>query len=239
MMFKYEMHFHTKCVSPCGQVVVEEAVDLYREAGYDGLVVTDHFNENFFAGKIGFTWREKIDRFLAGYHRASSYVRGEDFRVFLGLEITFTETEGDFLLYGADEQFLKRNKCFHQGSLGDFRELMDESEKKLLLFQAHPFRDRPAAPELLDGMEIFNGNARHDNRNQQAKEFAARHGLLVTAGSDFHQKEDLARAGIVTEKKLTGNPDLLSVLSGRVLEIYVSSAEEIERLKEIYSESCF
>ena len=42
MNYKYELHCHTKEVSRCGAVPAAEIVKMYKENGYDGIVITDH-----------------------------------------------------------------------------------------------------------------------------------------------------------------------------------------------------
>lgn len=69
----------------------------------------------------------------------------------------------------------------------------------MVIIQAHPCRVGMslANPSLLDGVEVYNGNKRHDSHNSLAREFAKKHGLKMTSGSDTHQIEDLARGGIM------------------------------------------
>ena len=69
-------------------------------------------------------------------------------------------------------------------------------------------------PELIDGIEVFNGNPRHDSRNETAKHWAERFGLLSTSGSDFHWREDLARGGILTETPITTCAELIAAVKG-------------------------
>lgn len=42
-LYKYDLHVHTSSVSPCAHVAAEEVVKLYQQAGYQGVVITDHF----------------------------------------------------------------------------------------------------------------------------------------------------------------------------------------------------
>ncbi len=44
MSYKYELHCHTKMVSQCGRVEPKEIVKMYREKGYSGIVVTEHYS---------------------------------------------------------------------------------------------------------------------------------------------------------------------------------------------------
>ena len=44
MEYKYEIHCHTKNVSRCGNLDVEELIQKYKDAGYSGIVLTDHYS---------------------------------------------------------------------------------------------------------------------------------------------------------------------------------------------------
>ena len=41
---KIELHIHTIGFSYCGKLSVAEIVELYSKAGYDAIVLTNHFN---------------------------------------------------------------------------------------------------------------------------------------------------------------------------------------------------
>ena len=42
-MYKYETHLHTCPVSRCAGKSVAETLDYYKEKGYDGVFLTNHF----------------------------------------------------------------------------------------------------------------------------------------------------------------------------------------------------
>ena len=42
-MYKYETHLHTYPVSKCARKTVAETLDFYKEKGYDGVFLTNHF----------------------------------------------------------------------------------------------------------------------------------------------------------------------------------------------------
>lgn len=52
MKYIYETHFHTADVSTCAHISAQEAVGLYKKAGYSGVVVTDHFSKECFEKNI-------------------------------------------------------------------------------------------------------------------------------------------------------------------------------------------
>ncbi|MGI6707422.1 MAG: hypothetical protein ACOX6S_14745 [Clostridia bacterium] len=69
-LYKYDTHVHTAETSRCGKVDAVEVVRLYKEAGYDGIFITDHYNKDFFEALNGKSWKEKMDQYLRGYRLA-------------------------------------------------------------------------------------------------------------------------------------------------------------------------
>ena len=70
----------------------------------------------------------------------------------------------------------------------------------------------PADPECLHGIEIFNGNPRHDSHNDLARALAEQAGLPGTAGSDFHQVQDLDSCCVGFEKLPGDGQELAEVI---------------------------
>ena len=65
-----DTHVHTSQVSPCGKVPAEEMIELYKEAGYGGVIITDHYYKGYFESLGNRPWEEKIQSFLSGYKAA-------------------------------------------------------------------------------------------------------------------------------------------------------------------------
>lgn len=213
-MYRYELHAHTNEVSRCAHVSAERVVESYAEAGYNGIVITNHLNSATFQGRPEILWSEQVSHFLSAYHLAKK-AAPEHFTVFLGMELTFTENGNDYLVYGLDEEFLFYNEYLREMNIRQFSELAHANG--LLIFQAHPFRNgmNITDPKLLDGIEVYNGNANHDSRNDIAHLWADKYGLLTSSGSDYHQARDIARGGIIAEKPLLTQKDLLAALKSR------------------------
>lgn len=198
--YKYDIHTHTSEVSPCGKIKALEVVHLYKQAGYSGIVITDHYYKGYFDKIDSQSWDEKIDHYLEGYKKAYNEGIRLGLNVILGAEMRFDDGAEDFLIYGIDEEFLRENPELYSFNLIEFRKLV--KDKEILIYQAHPFRPGLTVqePELLDGIEIYNGNPRHDSKNDLAYSFAVKNGLKMISGSDFHQIQDLGRGGIVLKK---------------------------------------
>ena len=218
-MFKYETHLHTSETSPCGKVKAEEAVRIYHKAGYTGLIVTDHYFSGFFERHPFMNWDKKIDLYLAGYKKALAEGQRLGMEIHPGMEIRFNENANDYLVYGFDEAFLRERRKLYKLTLKEFRELT--SGMGIVIIQAHPFRPRmvPASPGLIDGVEVYNGNPRHDSANHLALKYAQENGLKMLSGSDFHQPQDAARGGIIVSDRIWTKGIAYTILQDKISEL--------------------
>lgn len=60
MSYKYETHMHTSEGSACGRSSAEEMVRSYKEQGYTGVFVTDHFFNGNCSVDRSLPWAEKV-----------------------------------------------------------------------------------------------------------------------------------------------------------------------------------
>lgn len=219
--YKIELHAHSSESSRCGSVKAAEVVKRYYEAGYKALVITDHYYARFFDKISNLSWDKQLKKYLSGYKAAQKAAQTLDFNVFLGIEIKFNNDPNEYLVYGLNEDFLKKHPNLHHLSLEEFRTLTVDQKQKILIFQAHPFRPgmAPAADQLLDGLEVYNGNQRHNSHNEQAFIYAKEHNLKMISASDFHEYEDLAKGGIIINSVLESQSDLVNILNSNNLEL--------------------
>lgn len=197
MPFLVETHFHTAETSPCGQVRAADGIALYARNGYQAVVVTDHFQAGWFEKQKEPSWHTRVERWLTGWRLANSAGRALGVKVLLGMEYTFPGTADDVLVYGLSEERILANPDMHRlGPAGLARLARDE---KLVLIQAHPFRPYVSRvyDELVDGLEVYNGNPRHHSDNAKAARLAKAKEWMALSGSDFHREEDVARGGIL------------------------------------------
>ena len=220
--YLYEMHFHTKNTSNCANVKAKRAVKDYIKAGYDGIVVTDHLSPSTYMkfGRDRLPWEKKVDFFLRGYKEALATADGK-INVLLGMELRFNTSEGDndYLVYGITEDFLYNTPNLLDLNSKKFYELCQKNG--FLVFQAHPFRVgmKVTNPKSLDGVEIFNGNPRHNSSNDIAEMWAKKYDLMVTSGSDYHETGDLGIGGIWFNKEIKDNKTLVEELLTRDYEL--------------------
>lgn len=150
--YKTELHAHTSPVSSCADISPEELVQIYADAGYDAVCVTNHFTSRLM--EMGA--RQAAEFFLSDYHRAAEEGERLKMSVILGMELRFVENSNDYLLYGFGEDEVEGIYSYMSGTPEDF--YRDWKREGLLLIQAHPFRKGIVAkpPSVLDGIEVLN-----------------------------------------------------------------------------------
>lgn len=208
-----DMHVHTSEISACGHVPAAQSIRAYRDKGYDAVTVTDHFHAGYFDSlPEELTWAQKVDRWLAGYRAARQAGEALGLRVLLGMELRFDHSPNDYLVYGLTEELLRETPAPYRWDEEAFHRFARENG--LFFAQAHPFRPglTRCSPAWLDGVEVYNGNRRHNSHNDQAAAFAAAHGLIPLAGSDFHEWEDLEETGLLFDSPPVDSADLVQRL---------------------------
>ena len=201
--YLYDPHVHTSETSKCGHLPAADVVDRYVRNGFSGIVVTDHLhNEYLSRTDATHNWDDVVDHYLAGYRAAKA--RGDEtgLDVILGTELRFPENDNDYLVYGIDEAWLRRNPYVCGMSHSEFFEKFHD---EVLIIHAHPYRDGNSVvfADSVHGSEIINGNPRHENWNEKALELCRRHAdFYRLAGSDTHQDGDEARAGVILQERV-------------------------------------
>lgn len=201
----FEMHLHTAECDRAAKSSGEEIARIYHEAGYDGIVVTDHYFSLFsewFADELsGCDHRGYVDRWLRGYRSVKAAAEKYGMTVLPGAEVRFDGTINDYLLYGVEEEFFYRAPQLNR--LHSVEELLSVLPEDALLVQAHPFRDKMtvADPSPLFGIETHNG--KNDSfRNHLADLFADHYQKAKFSGSDFHAPAHAAKAGMIFDSPI-------------------------------------
>jgi len=171
------MHIHSKYSSD-GIMDVKEIVKIAIKRGLDGIAITDHNT-------------------IKGGMEAKNYETA-DLGILVGSEIMTENGEiiGLFL-----------NEEINSNNLRDvIQEIKDQDG---IIVIPHPFdemRHSSFFPEdgdekFINGIEVFNSRCIFQKYNDNANEFAKKHQLAITAGSDAHFKNEIGNAGIITEKE--------------------------------------
>lgn len=143
--YRFDMHVHTSETSGCGEVSGKDMVRLYQKAGYQGVMITDHYHKDYFDGLGAMDMDQKVEAFLTGYRAAKAEGEKIGLDVALGIEFRNIETDNDFLIVGMTEEFLHQYPATFELPLSEAIDLFHSHE--MLVIQAHPIRfaivDRP------------------------------------------------------------------------------------------------
>ena len=210
-MFKTELHCHSNDISACARVNTQDIINKFYSAGYSTLVLTNHFTQGTLDHVGAKSWDEWIDKFVGAYEKLKKDAEGK-LNILLGLELRLNDSDNDYLVFGATEDFLRKMGNIFNMWPEDFHRLANENG--CLFVQAHPFRNhmKIKRPDCLDGVEVFNGHFGHDSRNDIAELWAEKFKLIKTAGTDFHYNESPANGGILTECEITSSEQLVEIL---------------------------
>ena len=223
-MYRYETHLHTSEGSACGSSSGAEYPALFKERGYDGIFITDHFYHGNSAPDRDLPWPEYVEQYMRGYEAAKKVGDEIGFKVFFGIEEAF---EGDeYLIYGLDKEFLTAHPEMRDWTREYMIDLVHGAGG--VVMQAHPFRDVFYIPKihlLMDGVDGIEGinTSNTANDNLAALCYARRYGLKVTAGSDTHNVSSVndGNGGIITERPVDSVQDLVNIIkNGEPLRIF-------------------
>ncbi len=227
-MYKYETHLHTSPVSECARAEVDEVMNFYKEQGYDGIFITNHFIDgNINLEKRSLPYDELIEFYFSDYEKAKSLEKEIGIKVFLGVEMSYKGT--DFLVYGLDKKwFLEHPEITEMSKRQELDYLIKNGA---LVVHAHPFREASYIdhirlfPRSVQGVEVINAN-RTDFENQMAAEYAENYNFLTIAGSDNHiGKAQKKLAGISTDTPIADELDFIDRVRRGALEIFFVSLE--------------
>ncbi len=211
---KFELHAHTKENDICVNMTADEIVKAYKGAGYDGIVITNHFFDlslEWYKDELaGCTHEGIIDYYLKGYKTAKAAGDSIGMTVLMGLELRFDGTINDYLVYGVNEEFLYNSPLLNTMNLDSFLKILPAGT---IVYQAHPFRNNMTItdPNKLYGIEVYNGGTATE-RNEMAGVWAEKFNLNVISGSDFHNINHLGRGGVIFEHTVADTQGLVREL---------------------------
>ena len=221
-MYKYETHMHTSPVSKCAVSSVREQLEFYKELGYDGIFITNHFLDGNINIESTMSYEEKVDFYFSDYEEAAALADEIGIKVFCGVEISYKGT--DFLIYGLDKAwYLAHPEIMDMKKSAELQMMMDSGA---LVIQAHPFREASYIdhirlfPRVVHGVEIVNA-CRTDAENAMAKVYAESYGLLAFAGSDNHNctgRKSLA--GMCSEVPLADEQDFVCRVKAQEMSVF-------------------
>lgn len=219
--YLYETHLHTSQGSACARSTGAEMAKACKEAGYTGIIVTDHNWGGNTAVNRWMPWRNWVEEFVKGYEDAKKVGEQIGLDVFFGYEAGYEGTE--FLIYGLDKAYMLEHPQLKTATIEEQYEMVRAAGG--IVIHAHPYREEDYIPEIrlfpayVDGVEGI--NATHSNSRSLAHNdpvydelaiaYAKKHKLPMSAGSDVHNTA-LFGGGVAFKRKLASIQDFIAAI---------------------------
>lgn len=225
----FDMHAHTKGISKCCRVDAEEIIKRARAAGIEGIILTNHYTENYVTDG---DYEAFARRYVEEFHKARRYGEEMGVEVIFGIELTMEfEPAVHLLIYGVPEEFIIKNPTVFNLTQKELYSLVRENGGALV--QAHPYRnntDRLLDTDYLDGIEISCHPLYEGTHISKLSPIAYNAGLILTVGGDYHADTRRPFCGMYIDK---------DIAKYRLAE-YIRTAKSVElRINEVDTEDTY
>lgn len=213
-IYKYETHVHTSETSACAYDKASDMVQAYKEAGYQGIIVTDHFFNGNTSVPTHLPWETRVELFCRGYENAKAEGDKCGLQVFFGWEYGYNHT--DLLTYGLDKDFLLEHPDVLSWGVEEYGKQVHLHGG--FITHAHPFREAfyishaRFFPDVVDAVEVINASHTNPVFNQKALQYAKEHNLLHMSGSDAHAVNQMFGGGVAFDRKMESVADIISTV---------------------------
>ena len=226
--FLYETHTHSSESSACARNTAVEMAQAHKEAGYAGMILTNHNWGGNTAVSRELSWHDFLDAFFAPYYPAKEWGDANDFQVFSGYEAGYSGTE--FLIYGIGIEWMYDHPELRDATVKEQFDIIHSGGG--IVVHAHPYREAfyikeiRLYPEYIDAVEGLNAShlsfyGSPDNRifNDKALKYAKDLKMAITGGSDTHNTR-LMGGGMAFPRKLKDIHDFADMIKNAQADDY-------------------
>jgi len=212
-----DLHGHSSGISRCCQIPAPEVLKAAKDAGLDGIVLSNHYQKVYIPDG---DYAAFAERYLEEYRYAERCAKELGCKVFFGIEVTMEKHDlAHLLVYGVDEEFVREHPGLFEYTQEELYRLVKEAGGALV--QAHPFRGRDGLLDVryLDGIEASCHPLYEGTFLDRVTEVAHNAGIILTCGGDYHADTYRPHCGAYL-------PD--SVESGKDLAKFLCQTDEIK-----------
>ncbi|MBO5090053.1 MAG: PHP domain-containing protein [Clostridia bacterium] len=224
-MFKYDLHVHSIGASACGHDTVCEMMKRYKEIGFTGFALTNHFLHGYTGVDRSLSWQDYVKEYSKYYYDALETAEKLDFDLIFGLEEKY-DAGKEILVYGITPETLLANPQLEAMDINIWSNTVRQNGG--FIAYAHPFRNRNYIPDpyampdisLVDGLEAYN-YCNDPCDNELAVKTFKNSGKIIIAGGDLHSVNFNDTFGIITQNRIKNTTDLAQTLKNNQFEIYL------------------
>ena len=224
-MFKYDLHVHSIGASACGHDTVCEMTKRYKEIGFTGFALTNHFLHGYTGVDRSLSWQDYVKEYSKYYYDALETAEKLDFDLIFGLEEKY-DAGKEILVYGITPETLLANPQLEAMDINIWSNTVRQNGG--FIAYAHPFRNRNYIPDpyampdisLVDGLEAYN-YCNDPCDNELAVKTFKNSGKIIIAGGDLHSVNFNDTFGIITQNRIKNTTDLAQTLKNNQFEIYL------------------
>lgn len=218
MAYLYETHLHTVEASKCAVSSGADYIAGYKEKGYAGIIVTDHFYNANCSIPVDLPWEEWVNRFCKGYETAKEEGERLGLDVFFGWEENFDNCD-DYLVYGLGKEWLLEHPEVKTWTRAEQHRAVRDAGGCVV--QAHPFRQRwyiskvVLSTQCVDAVEAANGGNDDFSFDAFAWRYAKKIKKPIIAGTDIHNASEIynfENLGVYSDKKLESVDDFVRMI---------------------------
>lgn len=217
-----DLHAHSSGISHCCETTYVGAIDAAREAGLDGIVLTNHYTKDYVKNGDSIAFAK---RYFEEFRVAKTYGDSIGFKVFFGAEVTMERYGGaHLLLYGITDKFLEENSTIYDFTMEEVRSKVKSFNPSAAIVQAHPYRKiKNLLPtEYLDGVEVNCHPLYGKSDFSDMVKIADSNRLILTCGGDYHADTYRAKCGVFLPDTLADGVELgRYLLTAPVLKLHI------------------
>ncbi len=220
-----DLHGHSSGISRCCQISAPEVLRAAKEAGLDGIVLSNHYQKAYVTNGDCAAFAE---RYLEEYRYAEKCAEEIGCKVFFGIEVTMEKHDlAHLLVYGVDEAFVRKHPDLYEYSQEKLYRLVKEVGGALV--QAHPFRGHDGLLDVryLDGVEASCHPLYEGTFLSRVTEVAHKAGIILTCGGDYHADTYRPHCGVYLPESIETSKNLAEYLcQTEAIELCIQEVRE-------------
>lgn len=228
-----DMHAHSSGISECCRIPIDEVLKQAKEAGHDGIVLTNHYSEKYADATSP---DDLARRYNEEYFLARRLGEEMGLTVLYGIELTVSrDPKLHILIYGVPFNFITENPTIYTLEQDELYALVHSYGGAVV--QAHPFRrdvDRLVSLTHLDGIEVNCHPLYEGTHFERILNIVKDTSLILTAGADYHADTRRAKCGVYLPADITNETLSSYLLNCDEVKLHINEVDTTDTYEYVY-----